>query len=47
MGVEIIGKPSNINEVLQITPMNYTTAVEKAFVKIKQNEIISSWKDSL
>ena len=46
MGVEIIGKPSNINALLQITPMNYTTAVEKAFVKIKQNEIISSWKDS-
>ena len=46
MGVEIIGKPSNINELLQITPMNYTTAVKKAFVKIKQNEIISSWKDS-
>ena len=38
-------KPSNINALLQITPMNYTTAVEKAFVKIKQNEIISL-KDS-
>ena len=46
MGVEIIGKPSNINDLLQITPMNYATAVKKAFVKIEQNEIISSWKDS-
>jgi uncharacterized protein YbjT (DUF2867 family) len=46
MGVEIIGNPSNINDLLQIKPMNYATAVKKAFVKIEQNEIISSWKDS-
>jgi hypothetical protein len=46
MGVEIVGNPSNINDLLQIKPMNYATAVKKAFVKIEQNEIISSWKDS-
>ena len=26
--------------------MTYKEAVEKAFIKIKQNSIISSWKDS-
>lgn len=46
MGVEIIGKKSNINELLEIEPMNYDEAVAFAFEKIKQNSIVSSWKDS-
>ena len=46
MGVEVIGKKSNINKILDVTPMTYKQAVEFAFVKIKQNSIISSWKDS-
>jgi len=46
MGVEVIGKKSNINEMLGIEPMTYKTAVELAFKKIEQNSIISSWKDS-
>lgn len=46
MGVEIIGNKSNINKLLNITPMNYDDAVKFAFIKIKQNSIVSSWKDS-
>ena len=46
MGVEVIGKKSNINTILGIEPMTYKTAVELAFKKIEQNSIISSWKDS-
>lgn len=46
MGVEVIGKKSNINQILGVSPMTYKQAVEFAFVKIKQNSIISSWKDS-
>lgn len=46
MGVEIIGKPSDINKILEVTPMTYEQAVEFAFIKIKQNSIVSSWKDS-
>jgi uncharacterized protein YbjT (DUF2867 family) len=46
MGVQIIGKPSNINEMLDVQPMTYKNAVEFAFEKIEQNSIISSWKDS-
>ena len=46
MGVEVIGKASNINELLQVQPMTYKQAVKLAFKKIEQNSIISSWKDS-
>ncbi|MCL5244194.1 SDR family oxidoreductase [Cellulophaga sp. 20_2_10] len=47
MGVEIIGKPSAINSILNIEPISYKAAVELAFEKIEQNSIVSSWKDSL
>jgi uncharacterized protein YbjT (DUF2867 family) len=47
MGVQIVGKPSNINHLLDVNPMDYKTAVALAFEKIEQNSIISSWKDSM
>lgn len=47
MKVEVIGKASNINEILDITPISYKDAVKLAFKKIEQNGVISSWKDSL
>ncbi len=46
MGIEIIGNPSNVNNLLNVTPMTYKQAVDFAFVKIEQNSIVSSWKDS-
>ncbi|WP_053992892.1 SDR family oxidoreductase [Mangrovimonas sp. TPBH4] len=46
MGVPIIGKPSNINTLLNIHPITYKEAVTLAFEKIEQNSILSSWKDS-
>lgn len=46
MGVQIIGKPSNINTLLNVSPLSYNEAVKLAFEKIEQNSIISSWKDS-
>ena len=46
MGIEVIGKQSNINQILDVEPMTYKEAVELAFKKIQQNSIISSWKDS-
>ncbi|SFZ91381.1 Uncharacterized conserved protein YbjT, contains NAD(P)-binding and DUF2867 domains [Flaviramulus basaltis] len=47
MGVQIIGKPSNINKLLNVNPLTYKQAVELAFEKIEQNSIVSSWKDSM
>ncbi len=47
MKVEVIGKPSDINDHIQIEPMAYKTAVDLAFQKIEQNAVISSWKDAV
>ncbi|WP_369993676.1 SDR family oxidoreductase [Winogradskyella sp.] len=46
MKVEVIGKPSIVNDVIDIEPMDYKTAVNLAFQKIEQNAVISSWKDA-
>ncbi len=46
MGVEVIGKKSAINTILDVNPVSYKKAVQLAFKKIEQNSIISSWKDS-
>jgi uncharacterized protein YbjT (DUF2867 family) len=47
MGVQIIGKPSDINQLLNVKPKSYKEAVALAFEKIEQSSIISSWKDSM
>ncbi|MEO1032228.1 MAG: SDR family oxidoreductase [Bacteroidota bacterium] len=47
MKVEVIGKPSDINEHIDIEPMTYKTAVNLAFQKIQQNSVVSSWKDAV
>lgn len=47
MGVQIIGKSSDINNILGVEPITYKEAVALAFEKIEQNGIVSSWKDSM
>ena len=47
MKVEVIGKPSNINEIVKLQPKSYKKAVALAFQKIQQNAVISSWKDAM
>ncbi|WP_299126331.1 SDR family oxidoreductase [uncultured Winogradskyella sp.] len=47
MKVEVIGKSSNINEIIGVKPMDYKTAVNLAFQRIEQNAVISSWKDAV
>ena len=47
MGIQIIGRPSDINNILAINPINYKQAVSLAFEQIEQNSIVSSWKDSM
>lgn len=46
MKVEVVCRDSRINDILNIKPINYHKALEKAFAKIESNEIMSSWKDS-
>ncbi|RPI19865.1 MAG: SDR family oxidoreductase [Ignavibacteriae bacterium] len=50
MKVEIIARDFNnpeLQNMLGITPISYKDAVKMAFTKIEQNEVVSSWKDSL
>jgi hypothetical protein len=47
MKIEVVGKPNNLERLLNIEPVSYREAVSLAFNKIEQNEVVSSWKDSL
>lgn len=46
MKVEVICRDHEINKILGIEPISYRKALERAFDKIENNEIVSSWKDS-
>lgn len=47
MSVEVITKDMRLQKMLNIDLIPYKEAIEMAFYKIEQNEVISSWKDSL
>ena len=46
MRVEVICRNNDINDILNIQPISYKEAIRRAFKKIEDNDIISSWKDS-
>ena len=46
MKVEVIAKNNDLNKILNLQPLTYEESIKKAFKKIEQNAIISSWKDS-
>lgn len=46
MKVEVIAKNNEIFDVLRFVPLTYKESINRAFEKIENNEIISSWKDS-
>ncbi|WP_010662602.1 SDR family oxidoreductase [Marinilabilia salmonicolor] len=46
MKVEVVAQDDRIKELLSMDPLSYDEAVRRAFMKIEQNEIVSSWKDS-
>jgi len=47
MKVEVICSDNRINAVLGISPITYEKALERALQKIQEDDIVSSWKDSL
>lgn len=47
MKVEVIARDSPLQEMLGIHPITYRKAVMLAFQKMDQNNVVSSWKDSL
>lgn len=46
MKIPVIAKKNGLAEELNITPIPYRKAVELAFQKIEQDEVLSSWKDA-
>lgn len=46
MKIEVICRNNDINRLLDIQPISYREALEKAFLKIERNEVVSSWKDA-
>ncbi len=46
MKVEVICRNDDINKILEIEPMSYQSSLERAFSKIENNEVVSSWKDA-
>ena len=47
MKVEVVAKDNELEKMLGIKPITYKEAVQLAFQRIEQNNVISSWKDSL
>ncbi|MFA9190229.1 SDR family oxidoreductase [Flavobacterium sp. FZUC8N2.13] len=47
MKVEVICKDNKINQLLHIEPMSYEQALSRALVKVEEDQVASSWKDSL
>jgi uncharacterized protein YbjT (DUF2867 family) len=46
MKIEVICRNTELNNILEATPLSYKEALERAFSKIENNEIVSSWKDA-
>lgn len=46
MKVEVICNDNRINNLLGVKPISYKEALKRALVKINEDAIISSWKDS-
>ena len=47
MKVEVVCKDNNLEMMLDINPITYDKAIELAFDKIEQHQVLSSWKDAL
>lgn len=47
MKMEMVCKDQRLEELLHVNPLTYAEAIKFAFQKIKQNLVLSSWKDSL
>lgn len=46
MKVEVVAKDNRIKSIVKFKSTSYRKAIQLAFAKIEQNEVISSWKDS-
>ncbi len=46
MKIDVVAKPNDLAEKLNISLFSYREAIQLAFDKIKQNDVLSSWYDS-
>ena len=46
MKIEVVCRDNKLENILNVKTLTYLESLEKAFSKIKNNEIISSWKDA-
>jgi uncharacterized protein YbjT (DUF2867 family) len=47
MKVEVVCKDNTLEKMLGIVPVGYDKAIELAFDRIEQHQVLSSWKDAL
>jgi uncharacterized protein YbjT (DUF2867 family) len=47
MKVEVVCSDNRINALLNVTPMTYKQALSRALIKVDEDKVASSWKDSL
>lgn len=47
MKVEVVCRDTKINELLGVHPMSYEKALSRALIKVEEDQVASSWKDSL
>jgi len=47
MKIEVICRNNDINQLLNVNPLSYNEALQAAFTELKDEQIISSWKDAL
>jgi uncharacterized protein YbjT (DUF2867 family) len=46
MKIEVVASDNEIHEIVGTKPLSYKESIKRAFQKIEQNAIVSSWKDS-
>ncbi len=47
MKMEVVCKDNRLEEILGLKPITYEQAIKNAFLRIKQNLVLSSWRDSI
>ena len=47
MKVEVVCRDTKINQLLDVKPMSYEQALSRALLKVNEDKVASSWKDSL
>lgn len=47
MKIEVVAKDHRLQDLLGLKPYSYKEAIARAFKKIAQNMVVSSWKDSM